>query len=660
VPVVLGGADVIRPRSFSPEISVAVFFAAAASLLLAPFWLSGRTPFWGDLTYLHQAWRASPAASIQAGAAPLWEPSLYFGMPMAASMQGGLFYPPTILFFNFHFVDAVAMFHWIHFFLAGFLTTLWLRTLRLAWGPCAGGGLSLALGGVLISRIPFLNHLAVLAWAPALAIFFRRPAALGAALALMFLAGYPTFIPGTAAAAWGLAWALRRRREGRPSAWAADWALAGVAALAVCGAQLVPALELTSLSRRSAGVGLTEALTWGFRLGDLRQWLSPLFVPLSAFRPEVDWWKCVYLGVVASSSAGYGLWVLPRRRAAAVAALLAAVVLLILGSSNPVSLAVWRHLPLLRWIRYPGNVAYMALLPLAMLAAVGLAHGEKSEYLVAAMALELLAFGWISTPSAPRAIFTEAGPLVRALQARLGETRYLISPRALEASSGAGVEDWKTRLYGLTNAPYRLSAVANFGEPLVPAPNYTAMDRVLSAASLSEAAAWMPWLGASRLLTPEPASSPLLVREERELWHLSRTAQPAALAYLLSEEAGSALPADMPTKPPPPPAVPLVTERSRADRFTVSGEGAGWVYVAEPRYPGWRVQLVTPRGEGAAVSFPALGPFQKVAVSAGPWTIRFRYDPASWHWGVVMSVAALLAAACYWYHRVSRMSHVTR
>jgi hypothetical protein len=55
---------------------------------------------------------------------------------------------------------------------------------------------------------------------------------------------------------------------------------------------------------------------------------------------------------------------------------------------------------------------------------------------------------------------------------------------------------------------------------------------------------------------------------------------------------------------------------------------------------------------------PALGPFQKVPVPDGPWTVRFRYEPASWRWGVLVSLAALLAAGSYWYHRASRLSHV--
>ncbi|MDE2489445.1 MAG: hypothetical protein KGM24_01270, partial [Elusimicrobia bacterium] len=189
----------------APEAAAAAAIAAAVLIFFAPIWLRGLSPFWRDLTYLHQAWRSSPAELVQAGRAPLWEPSLYLGMPMAASMQGGLFYPPTIVYYLFGFATATALFQALHLFLAGWLTALWLRSLRLRWGAAVGGGLSLALGGLMVSRLPFLNHLAVLAWAPGLALLFRKPAALAGALALAFLAGYPIFLAGAAAAAWALA-----------------------------------------------------------------------------------------------------------------------------------------------------------------------------------------------------------------------------------------------------------------------------------------------------------------------------------------------------------------------------------------------------------------------------------------------------------------------
>ena len=641
-------------RSGNQEISAAAVLAALVALLFLPFWLKGVTPFWGDLTYLHQAWRSSPAQLVQSGRAPLWEPSLYLGMPMLGALQGGLLYPPTILFYTFGFATATSLFHLLHYFIAGWLTSLWLRSLRLNWGASLGGGLSLAFGGLMISRMPFLNHLAVLAWAPALPLLFMRPVPLAAVLALMFLAGYPTFIPGIVAVAWALSFILRRGGASGPIDWLKVWLSAGGLCLAVSAAQFLPALELAGLSRRAAGVGAAEAMQWGFSLADLRQWTSPLLVPLSAFRPEIDWWKCVYVGLVAGFAAFFGLIHLPRRRGAALAALLFFVALLILGSSNPLSSFLWERLPPLRFVRYPGNLSYLALLPLAALVAAGLARARGARLLTILAAAELLACAWLSTPTAPRAMFTEAGPLVRRLQASQAEARYLLSPRALESSAGAGVIDWKTRLYGLTNAPYRLRAVANFGEPLVPSANYAFMDRVYSASGAAQAAGWMSWAGASRLLTPEKTPrTPLLVEEGRSLWFISRLSSPVSTAYMLSLE-GEFLSESLPAEAPRNHGRPLLVARPREDRFSIAGEGRGWVYISEPRYPGWQATITTPGAAGPARIVPALGAFQKAAVPSGPWTLRFRYDPDSWRLGVLISTGALLGLAAYWYHRAAR------
>jgi len=183
------------------------------------------------------------------------------------------------------------------------------------------------------------------------------------------------------------------------------------------------------------------------------------------------------------------------------------------------------------------------------------------------------------------------------------------------------------------------------------------MDRLYSARSVDEAAAWLPWVGASRLLTPEPPATPLLIPEERCLWNVSRAAAPVALAYQLTPAQGAALPEDLPDAPPPA-GRPLAETRARDDRFEISGGGAGWVYVAEPRYPGWTAALVTPQGARPIETQPALAAFFKVAVPDGPWTLRFSYDPLSWRLGVLATLAALLAFGSYWYHRDSLRSHV--
>lgn len=642
--------NVERPRVV-PEAFVAAVLAAFIVALLGGVWARGLTVFWSDLTYLHHGWRAAPAMLVAAGRAPLWEPSLYLGMPMMGCMQGGLFYPTAVFYYLFGFATATALFQAMHLFTAGWLCSLWLRSCRLSWGASLGGAFLFAFGGVMIARLPFLNHLSTLAWAPALALFFRRPVPLALALALMVLAGYPTFIPGCAAAAWVAAYAARSKgwswRVG-----AVDWAKASLLAGVLAAEQLLPGLELASRSRRFSGVGLVEALTWGFTPRDLLQWIGPLALGIRNFHPAIDWTLCVYLGIVGVAAAAYGAYVLPPRRALILSATLFSVVVLTLGASNPLSAALWRGLPSLRFIRYPGNLAYLAMLPLAMFAAAGFSYRRAGPALVLLSALELLVLGRSATPMAPRGLYIEPGPLVRTLQESQGDTRYLISPKALQASKGSDILDWKQRLYGLTNAPYRLRSVANFGEPLVPAPSYAVMDALLSLPSADAAAGWMPWIGASRLLTPEPANSATLTAEARVLWEISRVRGPVSLAYRLTPREGASLPAIWPSSPPDAARSPLEVRREREDRFEISGEGAGWAYVAEPLFPGWTTVLIDPSGERRVRPEPALGAFQKVETPSGPWILRWRYEPGPWRYGLLIACFSWIVLSWSWYHRV--------
>ena len=394
----------VRTAGFSPEGAAAAIFAVLFAILFFPVWLRGLSFFWGDLTYIHHPWRALPAQLIQSGRAPLWNPYLYFGMPMAAQMQGSLYYPGTVPFFLFGFSTATAVFQAAHYWLAAWLMFLWLkRSAGFSGAASLGGAALFGLCGFMSSRLPFLNHLATLSLLPALLIFFRRPALLGLTLAMAFLCGYPPFLIGGAAAVWATLAAAGHADFSSKQALAAGlarWAGAALLAMALSACLLLPAAELTALCRRASGIALEEVLEFGFRPGDLFQWIAPWLVS-GKFDPAVEWWKAAYLGVAGLTAVGAGLAGLPRRRALGFGVLLAATLLLILGNSNPLSLAAWTDLPGLRMVRYPGNMAYLALPALALLAARGFSR-KGWGILALAAAAELTVYGLGTSPAAPR------------------------------------------------------------------------------------------------------------------------------------------------------------------------------------------------------------------------------------------------------------------
>lgn len=621
------------------DAAALLLLGVVALLVFLPFWARGLTSFWGDLTYIHRPWRVFDAQCLNGGRLPLWDPYVYFGMPAAASMQDSLFYPGNLPYFFFGFPAATALFQLVHYWLAAALAFLWLRSLGLRRSAALLGAAVYAFCGLAVSNMHFLNHLAVLALLPAALLAPRRPRLAALALALAFFAGYPPFWLGVC-----LLTALALVFS-RPGALAK---LPGVlaAAAALCACLLAPAVELVFHSRRSAGVGLAEALRFGFAWSDLPGWVSPVLLH-RALDYGVDWWRTSYLGFVACAMVVLGLFALEKRRSLALAGWLGFIVLLTLGASFAPSRWLWAHLPPLRFVRYPGNVSYLAMPALALLAAAGLSRvpsrGARLA-LAGACALELLLCAWAGFKPAPWDLWNVRGPAVAALQARLDSHRFLLSPRAEEAETGRGVRDWVWRLYGLAPAPYRLSAAAGFGEPLVPQADYALMDRLFSAPSAQAAAAFFPWADIEYLLTPAPVGAPDLRHETDALWSFERfTGAPApARAYWLSVDDGAALPRD--ARPPEHVrARPLDVSLAREDRVDVEGDTrAGWAYISQPRFPGWEAYLETPLGAGRAAARPALGPFEEFAVPAGRWRLTLLYRPETWRAGLLVSLLAWL------------------
>ncbi|MBI4348751.1 MAG: hypothetical protein HY553_18070 [Elusimicrobia bacterium] len=626
---------------------------SAAAALFGALWAAGRTVYWGDLTYIHYPWRALAAQELAVGRPPLWNPYVYLGMPLAGQMQGAAWYPGTVPFYLFGFETSLALYLAVHFGLAGLLAYLWLRRVGLG-GPAALGGAAVYAGcGLLASRVVFLNHLSTLALLPGLLLFARHPWLIGLTAALAFLSGYPLMLAGGAAAAFLLTWALGRTRPR-----VADWAAGAALALALCALLLLPAIELAAGSHRGAGMPLSEILEFALEPRDLPGFIAPWLAP-AGVDAATQWWRACWFGLAASLAGAFGFARLGPRARWFLAAYALAALALALGASNPLSRWLWETLPPLKLVRDPGNMTYLLLPAAALVVAAGLDRRRYGGALAALIAAELLVYGLLSQPTAPRPFFTDAGPLARTLQRELRGERYLLSPKALEWTRGRGATaeeaavDLKRRFYGLTNVPFRVASATGFGEPLVPQPNYAVMDFLYTRSSMEAAAAFLPWVGARLLLTGEPYPEGSLRYLGRALWHGYASRAHVGGAFWLPEDEGSRIPADLNVELPSlDRALPVRLYRSAAWVRAQGNTPEGWLYLAEPRTAGWEARL-----DGAVIATePAFGAFQKLRVPEGDWTLDLRYRPGSWRIGLLITALAVLASAAYWYNR-ARKSH---
>ena len=154
----------------------------------------------GDFTSYNLPLHVIISRQWRSGIVPLWNPYITAGVPLAPSMQGGVFYPlnwPLLLLPDIYGFGISVL---AHIALAGVFTFAYLRGLELSRGAALTGGLIFQLSGFVMSH---LGHTAILrgtVWLPLMLLALQkwhdeqawRWVCLGAgSLACSCLAGYP-------------------------------------------------------------------------------------------------------------------------------------------------------------------------------------------------------------------------------------------------------------------------------------------------------------------------------------------------------------------------------------------------------------------------------------------------------------------------------------
>ena len=212
-------------------------------------------------------WRAYGFGEIRAGRFPLWNPYEFLGMPFVASLQSAMFYPTNWLCAALPLGRAINLGIILNLFLAGLFTYLWARRFGLRWIGAIVATAVYVFGAPQFLRIfdgGDLSILALMPWIPCILLcvemlvcggFQPLPIVLGAAaVAMEWFGGNPQYaFYGGIAAVLYLAGRLWQRRElgARGAARAiGGFVLIYVLGSTLAGVQLMPALELFSLSSR--------------------------------------------------------------------------------------------------------------------------------------------------------------------------------------------------------------------------------------------------------------------------------------------------------------------------------------------------------------------------------------------------------------------------
>ena len=305
---------------------------------------------------------------IAAGVLPTWNPYQLCGIPWIATLQGGVFYPPHVLYLLLPLHAALAVSNFGHLALATLATAAFARRAGLSGAAAAVAAVLFGMHGMFASSLAAPSYLEAAAWLPVGALAVLELAhgriAWGAALlatatAASFLAGYPQptsymlYVWASLVVAASVAPGRRR--------WRTAGGFAGAVAIGAmaAGIQLLPALELV---RDGAHRQLSPEAMSPFGLSPAAVLLATSMIAGSNFA-----WGVTALALGATALAAR------RHRALAWWALVmtALTVLVALGDRTPL-FQLYRALPFLASFRFPDRMLGTADFVFAVAAAIGL------------------------------------------------------------------------------------------------------------------------------------------------------------------------------------------------------------------------------------------------------------------------------------------------
>ncbi|MFN2546242.1 MAG: hypothetical protein ABR567_02290 [Myxococcales bacterium] len=369
--------------------------------------------FTSDLLDGEWPMRVAIGRSFASGQGTAWLSGIYGGFP---ALAGGAGADPLTLFWFSWLPPTVAL----DLFVLSALLLVACGTYRVARALGASrlgavlAGAVFVQSGVVVSQLRHLGILAALAWFPwALWALIRamtrhdparwRPTARRLALFALFfglqwLTGFPQLPYACALAYAAFALVLAFRRQGALPLLASAASACVVAAL-IGSAQLLPQLELASLSDRASGVSAEFAVRYAYAPSNAWQFLVPYVngdISNRTYRGTGIFWEDFgYAGV------GTLLLAFAARRQRTTW-LLAGVALfaflLVLGPATPVFPLAFRIVPGMSVFRLPTRFLFLVDFALALLAALGLARFERRRWAAFGL-VGLIAFdvGWFNS-----------------------------------------------------------------------------------------------------------------------------------------------------------------------------------------------------------------------------------------------------------------------
>ncbi len=349
--------------------------------------------------FAFRAWGA--AQWTETGSIPLWNPTIFGGMPFVGAMHGDIFYPTSWLRLVFSTVTAMNLAFLLHYILAGFFTYLFVRKLKASWAGAVVAGFAYQLSGVVGSYVQpghdgklFVTALLPLALISLLlAIRDRRLEGFGL-LALTVGLGilsphYQMIYYVLIVAGIFTLYLTFGEQNDRPIG--KNLADIGLAALAVALGfgiamiQMLPFYNYIPFSPRAEGYrGFEGSASYAVPWSHVPEFFLSAFV---GDTPSGTYWgtnplklHSEYLGLPTIALAILGVLAKERRRLILWLGGVGGLFLLIsLGAATPFYKVWWSIMPFVKQTRAPGMALFVVAFVIATLAAFGVEEIEKNK-----------------------------------------------------------------------------------------------------------------------------------------------------------------------------------------------------------------------------------------------------------------------------------------
>jgi hypothetical protein len=355
--------------------------ASVAAYFVLCILLAGKGPPLGgdDLLYYYYPTYLATAEQLRRGTLPLWNPYQLCGVPWLAALQGGVLYPPHLLYLLLPVPIAMGTLAASHLALVAFGAFAFARRVGLA----ASAALLVAVVCVVSSRLSLMvtvpNALEAAAWLTpgclgvldAVEGRWRRALLwIGLAAGMSALAGFPQATAYSGYLWAGLLVGLLLARRAPLHRWAVGGAAAagGIAlGAALAAIELLPAVELARLGTRSLEPLATHVmLSMGY---EPKFWsaLDATLHPAGIAKAPL-----LSVGAVVLALLPCALLAARHRGLALVALALGVTgVLFAMGPATPL-FEVYRALPLLSSFRFPSRILFTTDFCFALVAGTGL------------------------------------------------------------------------------------------------------------------------------------------------------------------------------------------------------------------------------------------------------------------------------------------------